>query len=141
MIKGMSHVTILVNNQDEALAFYTEKVGFSVRTDMTMEGFRWLTVGPETQPDVEFVLMEPTVSPMMDEETVNQLRALMSKGALGAGVFTTDNCQATYEELKSRGVEFLAPPQERPYGVEAIMKDNSGNWFSLTEQRYQTPPA
>lgn len=135
MITKMSHVTILVTDQDEALSFYTEKLGFVVRTDMTMDGFRWLTVGPESQPDVEFVLMEPAPGFMIDEETAGQIRALVEKGALGAGVFATDDCRATYEELKGRGVEFIAPPQERPYGVEAIMKDNSGNWFSLTEQK------
>ena len=135
MITRMSHVTIPVTNQDEALAFYTEKLGFVVKTDVTMEGFRWLTVGPETQPDVEYVLMEPTPSPMMDAETAEQVRGLIGKGALSSGVFATEDCQATYEELKEKGVEFIAPPQERPYGVEAILKDNSGNWFSLTEQR------
>lgn len=135
MITKMSHVTILVTDQDEALSFYTEKLGFVVRTDMVMDGFRWLTVGPESQPDVEFVLMEPAPGFMVDEETAGQIRALVEKGALGAGVFATDDCRATYEELKGRGVEFIAPPQERPYGVEAILKDNSGNWFSLTEQK------
>jgi len=133
MIKKLSHATIYVTNQEEAKKFYTEKLGFDVRTDVTMEGFRWLTVGPKSQPDMEIVLMEPKAGFMFDEATVKQMRDLIAKGAMGAGVFDTDDCQATYEELKKKGVEFLSPPQERPYGVEAIFKDNSGNWFSLTQ--------
>jgi len=133
MIKKLSHATIYVTNQEEAKKFYTEKLGFDVRTDVTMEGFRWLTVGPKSQPDMEIVLMEPKAGFMFDEATAKQMRDLIAKGAMGAGVFDTDDCQATYEELKKKGVEFLSPPQERPYGVEAIFKDNSGNWFSLTQ--------
>lgn len=133
MIKKLSHATIYVTNQEEAKRFYTEKLGFEVRTDVTMEGFRWLTVGPKTQPDLYIVLMEPKAGFMFDEATVKSLRELIQKGALGAGVFDTEDCKATYEELKGRGVEFLSPPQERPYGIEAIFKDNSGNWFSLTQ--------
>jgi predicted enzyme related to lactoylglutathione lyase len=133
MIKKLSHATIYVTNQEEAKKFYTERLGFEVRTDVTMEGFRWLTVGPKTQPDLEIVLMEPKAGFMFDEATVKSLRELIQKGAMGAGVFDTEDCKATYEELKGRGVEFLSPPQERPYGIEAIFKDNSGNWFSLTQ--------
>jgi predicted enzyme related to lactoylglutathione lyase len=133
MIKKLSHATIYVANQEEAKKFYTEKLGFDVRTDVTMEGFRWLTVGPKSQPDFEIVLMEPKAGFMFDEATVQQMRELIAKGAMGAGVFDTEDCRATYDELKKKGVEFLSPPQERPYGVEAIFKDNSGNWFSLTQ--------
>jgi catechol 2,3-dioxygenase-like lactoylglutathione lyase family enzyme len=136
MIKKMSHTTIYVNDQEEARRFYTEKLGFEVRTDSTMEGgFRWLTLGLKSQPDLEIVLMEPKAGMMMDEESAGQLRALVGKGILGAGVFDTDDVQATYEELKNRGVEFMAPPAERPYGIEALFKDNSGNWFSLTQRK------
>ncbi|MBD0372486.1 MAG: VOC family protein [Pyrinomonadaceae bacterium] len=136
MIKKLSHTTIYVTNQEEALRFYTEKLGFEVRTDTTMDGgFRWLTLGLATQPDLEFVLMEPKAGMMMDEETADQLRSLVGKGVMGAGVFDTDDVYATYEELKARGVEFMAPPAERPYGIEALFKDNSGNWFSLTQRR------
>lgn len=136
MIKKMSHTTIYVANQDEALKFYTEKLGFEVRTDATMDGgFRWLTLGLKSQPDLEFVLMEPKAGMMMDEDTASNLRALVGKGVLGAGVFDTDDVRAAYEELKSRGVEFMGPPAERPYGIEALFKDNSGNWFSLTERK------
>ncbi len=136
MLKKMSHTTIYVNNQDEALRFYTEKLGFKVHTDETVgEGFRWLTLSLDSQPGLEFVLMEPKPGMMMDEETASQLRAIISKGVLGAGVFETDDVRATYEELKGRGVEFMGPPAERPYGIEALFKDNSGNWFSLTQRK------
>ena len=79
--------------------------------------------------------MEPKVGFMFEEEAVSQLRALISTGKLGAGVFNTPNCQAAYEELSAKGVEFLSPPAERPYGIEAVFKDNSGNWFSLTQHK------
>jgi catechol 2,3-dioxygenase-like lactoylglutathione lyase family enzyme len=134
MIARMSHTTIFVLNQQEALEFYTQKLGFEVRMDQTMEGgFRWLTVGPKLQPDLEIVLMEVKPGPMMDEATAAQFRALIEKGKMGAGVFQTSDCRKTYEELKARGVQFLSPPQERFYGIEAILTDNSGNWFSMTQ--------
>ncbi|HKV39748.1 MAG TPA: VOC family protein [Blastocatellia bacterium] len=136
MIQRMSHATIYVTNQQEALEFYRDKLGFEVRTDAPMgEGARWVTVGPADQPDFEIVLMEPKAGAMWDEATANQLRTLVEKGLLGAGVFDTLNCQATYEELSKRGVEFIAPPKEEFYGIAAIFKDNSGNWFSLTERK------
>ena len=132
----LSHTTIYVLNQEEALAFYTNKLNFEVRSDSTMEnGFRWLTVGPQEQPDLEFILMPVVEGGVLDDDVVAHLRAVLEKGALGAGVLQTDDCRATYAELKEKGVEFIAPPQERPYGVEALFKDNSGNWFSLTQER------
>ncbi len=134
MITKLSHATIYVTDQDAALDFYTNKLGFEVRTDAKMGDFRWLTVGPKGQ-DLEIVLMKPAPGMMMDDETLAQVMALVQKGALGAGVFNTDDCRATYEELKARGVEFMSEPAERPYGIEATFKDNSGNWFSLTQQR------
>jgi catechol 2,3-dioxygenase-like lactoylglutathione lyase family enzyme len=134
MIARMSHTTIFVLNQQEALEFYTQKLGFEVRMDQTMEGgFRWLTVGPKTQPDLEIILMEVTPGPMMDDVTAQQFRTLIEKGKMGAGVFQTSDCRKTYEELKAKGVQFLSPPQDRFYGIEAILKDNSGNWFSMTQ--------
>jgi catechol 2,3-dioxygenase-like lactoylglutathione lyase family enzyme len=133
MIERLSHVTIYVLDQDAALKFYTEKLGFIVRTDATMGDFRWLTLGIPTQPDLEIVLMPVKPSPMMDEETVRDLKRFIEKGLFGAGAFDTSDCRKTYEELKKRGVEFLTSPEERPYGSEATFKDNSGNWFSLTE--------
>ncbi|HKY26334.1 MAG TPA: VOC family protein [Pyrinomonadaceae bacterium] len=134
MIRKMSHATIFVANQEEALSFYRDKLGFQVHTDaMVGDDFRWLTLNVPDQPDFEIVLMEPKPGMLMDEATANQLRDLMSKGVMGAGVFNTDDCRATYDDLKSKGVEFLTEPAERPYGIEAVFKDNSGNWFSLTQ--------
>jgi len=134
MIARMSHTAIFVLNQQEALEFYTQKLGFEVRMDQTMEGgFRWVTVGPKSQPDLEIILFEVKPGPMMDDATAQQFRALIEKGKMGAGVFQTPDCRKTYEELKAKGVQFMSPPQDRFYGVEAILKDNSGNWFSMTQ--------
>lgn len=134
MINRLSHATIWVKDQDSALAFYTEKLGFEVRTDVSFEGMRWLTVGPKSQPDLEMILMPVQGSPH-GEETSALMAQLLERGALGPGVLHTDDCRAAYEELKSKGVEFISPPQEQMYGVEAILKDNQGNWFSLTQPR------
>ena len=135
MITKLSHTTIWVINQDEAYDFYVKKLGFEVRTDNNMEGFRWLTVGPKDQKDIEIILMEIRPGMMMDQSTANQLRTLVQNGVLGAGVFETSDCRKEYEELKSRGVEFKSAPEERFYGIEAVFKDNSGNWFSLTQPK------
>lgn len=97
--------------------------------------FRWLTVGPKEQPELEIVLMEIRPGMVWDEATANQLKEIVRKGVLGADVFDTDDCRKTFEELKRTGVEFLSEPQDRPYGVEAVFKDNSGNWFSLTQHK------
>jgi catechol 2,3-dioxygenase-like lactoylglutathione lyase family enzyme len=132
MITALSHTTIWVLDQDEALDFYTQKLGFEVNTDATMDDFRWLTVSPPERPDQELVLLVPGL-PMMDEESSAQVKALVAKGALGAGAFETDDCRVTYRELSARGVTFLSEPTERFYGIEATFRDNSGNWFSVTE--------
>jgi catechol 2,3-dioxygenase-like lactoylglutathione lyase family enzyme len=134
MISKMSHAAIFVLDQQAALEFYRDKLGFEVRTDATMDGgFRWLTVGPKDQPGFEIILMEPSPGFMFDEATANQIRDLVQGGKLGAGVFDTPDCQAAYEELKAKGVEFISPPQEQPWGIGAVFKDNSGNWFSLSQ--------
>jgi catechol 2,3-dioxygenase-like lactoylglutathione lyase family enzyme len=136
MINKLSHATIWVLNQDEAYDFYINKLGFEVRTDARMEnGFRWLTVGPAEQKDLEIVLMAIQPGMLMDEASAAQLKSLVSKGVLGAGAFETADCRKTYEELKARGVEFKSPPEEKFYGIEAIFKDNSGNWFSMTQSK------
>ncbi len=133
MITKLSHATIYVADHEVALDFYVGKLGFEVRTDNDIEGFRWVTVGPKTQPDLEIVLMKLSSNPMMSEETVAQIRSLMEQGALGAGVFSTDDCRQTYADLKAKGVEFMTEPTERHYGIEAILKDPFGNWFSMTQ--------
>ena len=134
MIRRLSHAGVAVLNQDAAKAFYTEKLGFQVRADARMDGFRWLTVGPPDQPDLAFILVEPG-PPMHDPETAEQIRALIAKGAFGGGVWETDDCRGTYEQLSAKGVFFLQEPAERPYGIEAVFRDDSGNWFSLTQRR------
>ena len=136
MIQKLSHATIYVLDQEQALDFYTNKLGFEVRMDVSMDGgFRWLTVGPKSQPELEIILFAVKPAGMFDEAAAGHLRAILEQGALGAGAFDTDDCRATYTELSAKGVEFLSPPQEQPYGVEAIFRDNSGNWFSLTQHR------
>lgn len=136
MIQRLSHATIYVLDQDEALDFYTNKLGFEVRNDVKMDGgFRWITVSPPGQPDLEIILMGTTPGGVWDEETANTMRELIKKGSIGPGVFGTSDCRKTYEELSAKGVEFVKPPTEEFYGVEAIMKDNSGNWFSMTEEK------
>ena len=135
MIQAIVHVTVHVLDQDEALKFYTEKLGFEVGMDMTMEGgFRWLTVFAKAQPKLELVLAEPKEGPMFNKDSAEKIRSLVANGAFGVGVFETDNCLKTYEELIAKGVEFTQPPTEQFYGIEALGKDNSGNWFSLTQQ-------
>jgi predicted enzyme related to lactoylglutathione lyase len=137
MIK-LANAQLWVNNQDEALEFYTKKIGWEVRVDATVAelgNFRWLTVGPPSQPDVSVVLMAIPGPPVMDAETAGQVRDLMSKGFAGTVFLTTDDCQASYEELKARGVEFTEAPEERPYGVDSGFRDPSGNSIRLTEVR------
>jgi uncharacterized glyoxalase superfamily protein PhnB len=127
-----------VHDQDEALAFYTEKVGFEVRSDVTVPelgNFRWLNVGPAGQPDVAVTLMAIPGQPVMDAETAEQVRTLMGKGYAGTIFLVTDDCQASYEELKARGVEFTTEPEEQPYGIDSAFRDPSGNHLRLTEVR------
>jgi catechol 2,3-dioxygenase-like lactoylglutathione lyase family enzyme len=125
-------VNLFVLDQDRAKSFYTEKLGFEVRTDVSMDGFRWLTVGPKGQPDINVLLAKPA-PPMFSEDDAEALRGLVAKGAMAGGVMDTDDCRRTYEELKAKGVEFLQEPAERPYGIEALFRDDSGNWFSLRQ--------
>jgi uncharacterized glyoxalase superfamily protein PhnB len=125
-----------VHDQEEALAFYTEKLGFEVRSDVTlpeMGDFRWLTVSPPGQEDVAIVLMAIPGPPMMDEETTRQVEELMSKGFAGTAFLTTDDCRGEYEQLKARGVEFTETPEDRPYGIDCGFRDPSGNSIRLTE--------
>jgi predicted enzyme related to lactoylglutathione lyase len=133
MIQRMSHSTVWVLDQDRAKAFYLDKLGFEVRNDVLLGTFRWLTVSPKGQPDHEIILMGIAPSPFMDEATCATMRALVAKGALSSGVFATADCKATHHELTAKGVEFLSPPTERPYGIEAMMKDDSGNVFSMVQ--------
>ena len=136
MIK-LAHAQLWVHDQDEALAFYTEKLGMEVRADVTlpeMGDFRWLTVGPPGQEDVSITLMAIPGEPVMDAETADDVRNLMSKGFAGTVFLTTDD-HSSYEELKGRGVEFTEAPEERPYGIDSGFRDPSGNSFRLTQVR------
>jgi catechol 2,3-dioxygenase-like lactoylglutathione lyase family enzyme len=140
MITKMSHVLIWVKNQQAALEFYRDKLGFEVDTDaMIGENFRWLTMKIPRQPGFEIILMEPVPGMMLDEESARQLRSLIDKGVLGGGVFDADDVYKTYEELKSRGVEFKGPPTAQSWGTATVMKDNSGNWFSLSQHQERRP--
>lgn len=134
----IANAHLWVNDQDEALAFYTEKLGMEVRVDVTMPevgDFRWLTVGPVGQPDVAIALMGIPGPPVMDPESAEQVRNLMAKGFAGTVFLTTDDCHAAYEDLVSRGVQFSEPPEERPYGIDSGFRDPSGNSIRVTQVR------
>ena len=135
MLKQLTHVQVWVHDQDEALAFYTEKLGMELREDVTvpeMGNFRWLSVGIPGQ-DVAITLMAIPGPPVFDEETRQQIQTLLSKGASGGLFFSTDDAQQTYEELKTRGVDFTQEPTEQPYGVDAGFRDASGNHFRVVQ--------
>jgi catechol 2,3-dioxygenase-like lactoylglutathione lyase family enzyme len=139
MISRMSHTSVFVLDQDSAKVFYTEKLGFEERFDITMgeefegtgAGFRWLTVGPKEQPDLQIILSSCDMG--RAPEAAAQLRALVAGGAMGVGVMQTDDCHQTYEELRAKGVTFLSEPAQRPYGIEATLRDDSGNMMSLVQ--------
>jgi len=134
----IANAQLWVNDQDEALSFYTKKLGMEVRTDVTlpeMGDFRWLTVGPAGQPDVAIVLMAIPGPPVMDAETAEQVRALIAKGFAGTIFLVTDDCRASYEELRARGVEFVEAPEDRPDGIDSGFRDPSGNHIRLTQVR------
>jgi catechol 2,3-dioxygenase-like lactoylglutathione lyase family enzyme len=137
MIK-IANAQLWVHDQDEALAFYTEKLGMEVHSDVTlpeMGNFRWLTVGPANQQDFSIVLMAIPGPPVMDAETAQEVKNLMSKGFAGTVFLTTDDVRGDYEELKGRGVEFTEAPEERPYGIDSGFRDPSGNALRLTQVR------
>jgi catechol 2,3-dioxygenase-like lactoylglutathione lyase family enzyme len=132
----IANAQLWVHDQDEALAFYTDKVGMEVRSDVTLPeipGFRWLTIAPRGQEDVAITLMAIPGAPVMDEQTGNEVRNLMSKGFAGTVFLTTDDVHRDYEEMKARGVEFTEEPEERPYGIDCGFRDPSGNSLRLTQ--------
>ena len=132
----ISTAQLWVDDQEEALEFYTTKLGMEVRSDVTlpeMGNFRWLTVGPANQPDIAIVLMAIPGEPVMDAQTQQQVRDLMSKGFAGTVFLTTDDVRSDYEELRARGVTFTEPPEERPYGIDTGLRDPSGNHLRLTQ--------
>jgi uncharacterized glyoxalase superfamily protein PhnB len=134
----IANAQLWVHDQEEALAFYTQKLGFEVRADVTLPelgDFRWLTVAPVGQEEVSIVLMAIPGPPVMDEQTAEEVRNLMAKGFAGTIFLTTDDAHASYEELKGRGVEFVEAPEERPYGIDMGFRDPSGNNLRLTQVR------
>lgn len=134
MITKVNHITLYVLDQEKAHDVYINKLGFKVHTDMTMDnGFRWLTVMPPDQKGLEIVLAEPN-PPMFSEEQAQTVRGLLEANAMGGGVFSTDDCQKTYDELVAKGIEFIKPPTKEFYGIEALFRDGCGNWFSLNER-------
>ena len=138
----ISTAQVWVHDQDEALAFYTDKLGMEVRSDVTiaeMGNFRWLTVGPPGQDDISIVLMAIPGPPVLSDESAEEIRNLMAKGFAGTVFLTTDDCRASYEELKARGVEFTEEPEERPYGIDSGFRDPSGNSFRLTQVKELSP--
>jgi catechol 2,3-dioxygenase-like lactoylglutathione lyase family enzyme len=136
MLKQLNYVQVWVHDQDEALAFYTEKLGLELREDVTvpeMGNFRWLSVGVPGQ-EVGITLMAVPGPPVFEQETRDQIMALMAKGAAGGLFFNTDDCRASYEELKGRGVEFQQEPTEQPYGIDAGFRDPSGNQMRMVQE-------
>jgi catechol 2,3-dioxygenase-like lactoylglutathione lyase family enzyme len=136
MITKLSHASFFVSDQNKAYDFYVNKLGFKVNTDATMDnGFRWLTVNPPEQSDLEIILFPTDGVNGFDEEINKALNFLLEKGVMGAGAFYTSDCRATYEELKAKGVQFKSEPKEQFYGIEAIITDGCGNWFSMTQPK------
>ncbi len=138
MITNVSLVALYVSDQDESKKFYTEVLGFEEKTDVRLgDGFRWVTVGHPSQPELEVTLMLP--GPPLDDEAAAFIRGQLERGQMGGLGLHVDDCRKTFEELSAKGVEFLQEPAERPYGVEAVMRDVSGNWLVLVERREFTP--
>ena len=139
MLKSLRVSSIYVLDQDQALDFYVGKLGLQVIDDIPLGYMRWLTVGVPGDGD-RSILLEVPGSPSMDEKGAAEVRALVTKGRAGGNLFfTTDDCQKTYEDLSAKGVEFLQPPSQRPYGTEALCRDNSGNWLVLVQPTAYTP--
>jgi catechol 2,3-dioxygenase-like lactoylglutathione lyase family enzyme len=136
MITKLSHTSIFVDDQDKAYEFYINKLGFKVNTDVKMDnGFRWLTINAPEQPDLEIVLFPATKENGFDDDVRIALNLLLEKGVMGAGVLQTPDCRATYAELKAKGVHFKSEPKEQFYGIECILTDGCGNWFSMTQPK------
>lgn len=138
MITNISLFTLYVTDQDEAKRFYNDVLGFEERADASWgEGFRWVTIGHPSQPELEITWMVP--GPPLDPDVAESIRRSLANGTMGGFGLRTDNCRQTHEELVAKGVDFVQPPSDRPYGVEAVMRDNSGNWLVLVEPRDYTP--
>ena len=138
MITNISLVTVYCLDQDQARDFYVDVLGFQPGTDVAMgDGFRWVTVSHPNQPELQITLMVP--GPPLDADAADFVRRQLGKGQSGGLGLQVDDCHKTFEELRAKGVEFLQEPADRPYGVEAVMRDNSGNWLVLVEPKEFTP--
>jgi catechol 2,3-dioxygenase-like lactoylglutathione lyase family enzyme len=138
MILNVSLVTVYCLDQDATRDFYVEHLGFEARTDVTMgEGFRWVTIGHPSQPELDVTLMKP--GPPLTQEAADFYRGQLEAGQMGGLGLTVDDCRKTYEALSAKGITFLQEPSDRPYGVEAVMRDNAGNWLVLVEPKAYTP--
>jgi catechol 2,3-dioxygenase-like lactoylglutathione lyase family enzyme len=136
VITNISLISVFVDDIDEALAFYTEKLGFVVKSDVKLPDFRWCTVHQVDHPELELQLALP--GPPLDEESTAAIKRMMAKGTMHGFGIATDDCRKTFAELTAKGVEYIQEPSDRPYGVEAVLRDNSGNWLVLVEQRPYT---
>jgi catechol 2,3-dioxygenase-like lactoylglutathione lyase family enzyme len=137
MLRRLANTQVWVHDQDEALAFYTEKLGLEVREDVTvpeMGNFRWLSVGVPGQPDVAITLMAVPGPPVFDEDTRRQILDVLAKGGAGGLFLATDDCRSTYEELRARGVEFQQEPAQQPYGIDVGLRDPSGNHMRIVQR-------
>lgn len=136
MIQRLSFASIFVPDHDQAIDFYVNKLGFALTADQTLPGGnRWVTVSPKGQTELQIILYKHRPGPKLTQDDVDRINELTSKGAFGAGVFETADCHKTYAELTAKGVQFNSPPKEQFYGVEAILRDPFGNWFSLTQRK------
>jgi catechol 2,3-dioxygenase-like lactoylglutathione lyase family enzyme len=134
MISNISLFTLFVTDQDEAKRFYVDVLGFEERADVQMgDAYRWVTVGHPSQPELDVTLMIPGTP--LDEDMAGAVRRALAAGSMGGFGLATDDCRKTYEELTAKGVEFVQEPSERPYGIEAVARDNSGNWLVIVERR------
>jgi len=136
MITNISIVNLYVTDQDEAKRFYVDKLGFVETADVTMGDYRWVTVGHPDHPELDVTLATP--GPPVSDDMAEAIRRALAAGTMGGFGLTTDDCHKDYEELSAKGVDFVQPPADRPYGVEAVMRDNSGNWLVLVERRQYT---
>ena len=137
MITNISLINLFCLDQEKARDFYVENLGFETRTDVTMEGFRWITIGHPSQPEIEVTLMVP--GPPLSPEAADFIRGQLEAGQMGGLGLKVDDCKKTYAELSAKGVVFLQEPSDRPYGVEAVMRDNTGNWLVLVEPKAFSP--
>jgi catechol 2,3-dioxygenase-like lactoylglutathione lyase family enzyme len=136
VIQRLSFASIFVPDHDQAIDFYVNKLGFALTADQTLPGgIRWVTVSPKGQTELQIILYKHRPGPKLTQDDVDRIQELLGKGAFGAGVFETADCHKTYAELTAKGVEFNSPPKEQFYGIEAILRDPFGNWFSMTQRK------